>query len=101
MVPEEGLEPSHLSAYAPQAYVSTIPPSGQDFSSYYRSFVRVPLSNVTPLSWMLVLGSMAPCSCTSTILLSGQKYLYLSMVPPAGLEPTTHGFEDRYSIQLS
>ena len=23
------------------------------------------------------------------------------MVPPAGVEPTTNGFEDRYSIQLS
>lgn len=27
MVREGGLEPPHLSAYAPQTYVSTIPPS--------------------------------------------------------------------------
>lgn len=29
LVPEMGLEPTHLSAYAPQAYVSTIPPPGR------------------------------------------------------------------------
>ena len=29
MVPEGGLEPPHLSAYAPQAYMSTIPSPGQ------------------------------------------------------------------------
>ena len=28
LVPKMGLEPTHLSAYAPQAYVSTIPPPG-------------------------------------------------------------------------
>ena len=50
MVPEKGLEPLHLSAYAPQAYMSTIPSPGQK-----------------------------------------------SMVHPVGFEPTTNGFEDRYS----
>jgi len=28
LVPEMGLEPTHLAAYAPQTYVSTIPPPG-------------------------------------------------------------------------
>ncbi len=28
MVPKMGLEPTHPKAYAPQAYVSTIPPPG-------------------------------------------------------------------------
>lgn len=28
LVPEMGLEPTHLTAYAPQTYVSTIPPPG-------------------------------------------------------------------------
>ena len=38
MVPEMGLEPTHLSAYAPQAYVSTIPPPGQGiFTLFYFS----------------------------------------------------------------
>lgn len=50
MVPEKGLEPLHLSAYAPQAYMSTIPSPGQKL-----------------------------------------------MVHPVGFEPTTNGFEDRYS----
>jgi hypothetical protein len=50
MVPEGGLEPPHLSAYAPQAYMSTIPSPGLIF-----------------------------------------------LVHPVGFEPTTNGFEDRYS----
>ena len=29
LVPKMGLEPTHLTAYAPQTYVSTIPPPGQ------------------------------------------------------------------------
>lgn len=51
MVPEGGLEPPHLSAYAPQAYMSTIPSPGQG----------------------------------------------IQLVHPVGFEPTTNGFEDRYS----
>ena len=31
MVPKKGLEPLHLSAYAPQAYMSTIPSPGHFF----------------------------------------------------------------------
>gem|GEM_PF-5528840 len=50
MVPRGGLEPPHPKAYAPQTYVSTIPPPGQ-----------------------------------------------IHMVHPVGFEPTTNGFEDRYS----
>ena len=34
MVPEGGLEPPHLSAYAPQAYMSTIPSPGQNYWIY-------------------------------------------------------------------
>ena len=46
--------------------------------------------------------------CTSTVsedLENGtQRAMFFKkfpLVPPAGVEPTTNGFEDRYSIQLS
>jgi hypothetical protein len=58
MVPKKGLEPLHLSAYAPQAYMSTIPSPGH-FFWIYKVQVHVPLaatnetlllhSNVVPL----------------------------------------------------
>ena len=39
MVPEGGLEPPHLSAYAPQAYMSTIPSPGHKIWIYLFLYV--------------------------------------------------------------
>ena len=41
MVPEMGLEPTHLAAYAPQTYVSTIPPPGQILSDFLTTEVII------------------------------------------------------------
>ena len=41
VVPEEGFEPSSQKAYAPQAYVYTVPPPGQNFKDFsYQSLVQ-------------------------------------------------------------
>ncbi len=60
MVPEKGLEPLHLSAYAPQAYMSTIPSPGQKI---YGAPSRVRTYNQRfrrPLLFQLSYGCMFP-----------------------------------------
>ena len=41
LVPEMGLEPTHLSAYAPQAYMSTIPSPGQNNENKVTIIVKI------------------------------------------------------------
>ena len=65
-----GLEPTHPKAYAPQAYVSTIPPPGQNFEKQS--------ADLSENFW-------------------GQIFIENFVVHPVGFEPTTNGFEDRYS----
>ncbi len=60
-----GLEPTHPKAYAPQTYVSTIPPPEHYF-------------------W-------------EESMESYEESLSAILVHPVGFEPTTNGFEDRYS----
>ncbi len=65
-----GLEPTHPKAYAPQTYVSTIPPPGQK--------IELQSLDCVENSW-------------------GWTFIENFMVHPVGFEPTTNGFEDRYS----
>jgi hypothetical protein len=65
-----GLEPTHPKAYAPQTYVSTIPPPGQNNWNQRNDFSEN---------------------------LWGQIFIENFVVHPVGFEPTTNGFEDRYS----
>ena len=121
MVPKMGLEPTHPKAYAPQTYVSTIPPPGH-LPFDQECMVRVPLSNVVPLRgdsfsevWLRHhrLRSASSHIYHSTTWANfwqtkndleenpeawfSSKLCAIELVHPVGFEPTTNGFEDRYS----
>ncbi len=75
MVPKMGLEPTHPKAYAPQTYVSTIPPPGQNRRKIQNVGFKIERHNFEFLI----------------------RNFELLVVHPVGFEPTTNGFEDRYS----
>jgi hypothetical protein len=115
LVPEMGLEPTHLAAYAPQTYVSTIPPPGRIFllrGVWYVYPFRMSSCKQVSFSgvWLLCfvpLGLTVPHIYHSTtwalivFWFPSISYEESEMVGPEGLEPSTYGFEDRCSIQLS
>ena len=100
MVPKGGLEPPHLTAYAPQAYVST---NSTTWANVLLILGR--MCTCTPLECRplhgLVLGSMALEYSLSLVSnrasTNSTTWAKKQMVHPVGFEPTTNGFEDRYS----
>lgn len=90
MVPKMGLEPTHPKAYAPQTYVSTIPPPGQANAvceiHRQKTDTQWFFDNVFEVKTFPM--CLYDCLCL---------FRFAELVHPVGFEPTTNGFEDRYS----